>query len=101
MYESNLARSIGLCGVSAPGESVTSLSPEGQFQTIGGTSVAAPFVTGTIALLWSTFPSATAAEITRAVTQSARRRASLVPPLLDAAAAYQTLSMGDRRSVHS
>ena len=54
--------------------------------------MAAPFVTGTTALLWSAFPAATAAHIKLAITQaSTLRRASVVPPLLDAAAAYQVL----------
>lgn len=90
--ESNLGSSIGRRGLSAPGDSITSLGTEGQLFKFGGTSVAVPFVTGTIALLWSEFPAATAAQIKLAVTQSTTsRRASIVPPLLDAAAAYQTL----------
>lgn len=91
--ESNLSGSIGKRGLSAPGDAVTSLSPDGKTMTFGGTSVAVPFVTGTIALLWSVFPQVTAAQIKSAVTQnSALRRASVVPPLLDAAAAYQLLA---------
>ncbi len=90
--ESNLGSSIGRRGLSAPGHGITSLGAEGQSLTLGGTSVAVPFVTGTIALLWSEFPNATAAQIKLAITQaSTLRRASVVPPLLDAAAAYQIL----------
>ena len=92
MNESNLGSSIGRRGLSAPGDAITSLGAEGQSLTFGGTSVAVPFVTGAIALLWSEFPSATAAQIKLAVTQAwTPRRASVVPPLLDAAAAYQIL----------
>lgn len=92
MNESNLGSSIGRRGLSAPGDAITSLGAKGQSLTFGGTSVAVPFVTGAIALLWSEFPSATAAQIKLAVTQaSTPRRASVVPPLLDAAAAYQIL----------
>ena len=92
MNESNLGSSIGRRGLSAPGDAITSLSAEGQPLTLGGTSVAVPFVTGAIALLWSEFPNATAAQIKLAITQaSTLRRASVVPPLLDAAAAYQIL----------
>jgi len=96
--ESNLGSSIGRRGLSAPGGAITSLSAEGQPLTMGGTSVAAPFVTGTIALLWSVFPSATAAQIKLAITQaSIPRRASVVPPLLNAAAAYQILLTANAR----
>ena len=64
--------------------------------TLGGTSAATPFVTGAIALLWSLFPAATAAEVRLALTQ-ARRRSAVVPPLLDAWAAYQVMMMGQAR----
>jgi subtilisin family serine protease len=93
LSESNLGRSIGGRGVLAPGKSITSLGTNGATLTFGGTSAAAPFVTGTIALLWSEFPRSTANDIRRAVTQaSAGRRRSVVPPLLNAWAAYQSLN---------
>jgi subtilisin family serine protease len=98
MNESNLGSSIGRRGLSAPGDGITSLGAEGQPLTLGGTSVAVPFVTGAIALLWSEFPSATAAQIKLAITQaSIPRRASVVPPLLDAAAAYHILMAANAR----
>jgi subtilisin family serine protease len=96
--ESNLGRSIGRRGLTAPGADITSLGTEGQPLTLGGTSVAVPFVTGAIALLWSEFPAASAAQVKLAVLQMSQpRRASVVPPLLDAAAAYQTLSIMNAR----
>jgi len=96
---SNLGGSIGRRGLAAPGDAITSLGAEGTPLKLGGTSVAAPFVTGTIALLWSEFPAATAAQIKLAISQaSAPRRATVVPPLLDAAGAYQILlTMNARR----
>jgi subtilisin family serine protease len=98
MNESNLGSSIGRRGLSAPGDSITSLSSEGQSFTLGGTSVAVPFVTGAIALLWSEIPIATAVQIKLAITQAGTlRRASITPPLLDAAAAYLILSTANAR----
>src|SRR6185295_1495824 len=46
MNDSNLGSSVGRRGLSAPGDSITSLGSEGQSFTLGGTSVAVPFVTG-------------------------------------------------------
>jgi subtilisin family serine protease len=93
MAQSNLGSSIGKRGLGAPGEGVTSLCPEGEPLTLAGTSLAAAFVSGAIALLWSQFPSATAAHIKSAVTSApGQRRTSVVPPLLDAWGAYQRLS---------
>jgi subtilisin family serine protease len=61
--ESNLGHSIGRRGLRAPGDQITSLGADGQPLTLSGTSVAAPFVTGAIALAWSEFPAATAAQM--------------------------------------
>lgn len=92
MNHSNLGNSIGRRGLGAPGDSITSLGADGKPLTLGGTSAAAPFVTGAIALLWSMFPAATAAQVKFAATQAdASRRTTVVPPLLDAWAAYQTM----------
>jgi subtilisin family serine protease len=92
--QSNLGILIGRRGLSAPGDEITSLgAEEGKSLTLGGTSAAAPFVTGTIALLWSEFPAATATEVKFAVTQAyGPRRTTIVPPLLDAWAAYEFMA---------
>ena len=93
MSDSNLGNSIGRRGLSAPGENIISLGTNGRPQTSGGTSAAAPFVTGAIALLWSLFPTADAARVRLALTQAgAPARRSVVPRLLDAWAGYQAMT---------
>mgnify|MGYP001481134726 CR=1 FL=1 len=98
LKESNLSSSIGRRGLLAPGAGITSLGTNSQPLMSGGTSVAGPFVTGAIALLWSEFPAASAAQVKFAVTQaSLPRRTSVVPPVLDAASAYHQLVTTDTR----
>lgn len=91
--ESNFGHSIGTRGLMAPGVNITSTSPGGQYTQMGGSSVAAPFVTGTIALLWSQFRKATASEIIYTIlTASSHRRRTIIPPLLNAEAAWNSLN---------
>jgi subtilisin family serine protease len=95
LMESNFGPSIGKRGLGAPGDRITSLGTKVKTLTSSGTSAAAPFVTGTIALLWSLFPQATTAHMKQAITQASSRRAAITPPLLDAWGAYQYLLMVD------
>jgi subtilisin family serine protease len=98
LSESNLGSSIGRRGLSAPGRGVTSLATDGKAIASGGTSVAAPFVTGAIALAWSEFPAATAAQMRLAVAEAhGFRRATVVPPLLNAWAIYQAMAAQSRK----
>lgn len=92
--ESNLGNSIGRWGLAAPGQNITSLGTDDKPQTSGGTSAAAPFVTGAVALLWSEFPGASAGRIKLAVTQAGKRaRRTITPPVLDAWAAYEAMTI--------
>lgn len=89
---SNLGNSIGRRGLSAPGEGITSLAVDGQPASFGGTSAAAPLVTGAIALLLSTFPNATAAAVKLAITNPfGARRTTVIPPLLNAWGSYEAM----------
>ena len=94
MAFSNFGNSIGRRGLSAPGDGITSISAVGRPPTFAGTSAAAPFVTGAIALLKSLFPNATGAGVKFALMRShASRRTTIVPTLLDAWAGYQILQV--------
>ena len=100
MAQSNLGHSIGRGGLGAPGEDVVSLASEGGPVAWGGTSVAAPFVAGAAALLWSAFPDADAVEVKGALLWSwVGRRRTVAPPLLDAWGACRVLSEGRARRV--
>jgi subtilisin family serine protease len=90
---SDLGGSIGKRGLMAPGESITSLGADGRPLSLSGTSGATPFVTGALALLFSEFPRSSASQVKYAVMRSAGpRRGSIVPPMLNAWAAYQRLA---------
>lgn len=98
MASSTLGRSIGQRGLGAPGEDVTSLAPGGGRVQLGGSSTAAPFVAGAAALIRSEFPRVAGAEVRFALTTGVgRRRGGVVPPLLDAWSAYQTIAASQRR----
>jgi subtilisin family serine protease len=89
---SNLGASIGRYGVAAPGHEITSLAAAGGQARFSGTSAAVPFVSGTVALLWSLFPNTSATRLRLAITAGHARRRSVAPPLLDASAAYRSLT---------
>jgi len=89
---SNYGPSIANRGLMAPGVDIVSTSPDGQYTQASGTSVATPFVTGTIALLWSLFPNTSAAQLLYSIRNSAKnRRGKIIPPLLNAETLYDTL----------
>ena len=92
MNQSNLGASIGRHGLMAPGEKVRSLAAGGGFTTLGGTSIAAPFVSGTVVLLLSQFD-ATAVELKIALVQGLESRKKIVLALLNAWNAYQFMGI--------
>ena len=91
LASANLGRSIGRNGIGSPGENITSVDPAGGTTAMTGSSVAAPFVAGAAALLWSLVPEAEAQEVRAALAGDGRQRRTITPPLLDALAAYRTL----------
>jgi subtilisin family serine protease len=90
--ESNFGASIGSRGLMAPGVNIASTFPDGKYDLMTGSSVAAPFVSGAIALLWSIFPNASSTEIKYSIMKGVLSgRRSIIPPLLNAEAAKRLL----------
>jgi subtilisin family serine protease len=96
---SNIGTSVGRRGLGAPGYNIISLDASGGVSVFTGTSVAVPFVSGTLALLWSIFPEVDATELRLAVLGEPTRRRSITPPLLDAWTAFRTLEAITARHV--
>jgi subtilisin family serine protease len=81
LNDSDTSGSVAKRGLTALGEA-TSLGPIAEQVTLRGTSVAAAYVTGAIALLWSEFPSVSATDVRLVVAQSRGRRRGILPPVL-------------------
>ena len=82
--------------LAAPGAAIRSTVPGGGYATFSGTSMAAPHVTGTIALLATANPAASATAIRGAILSTTRPLAALTGKtvtggLLDAAAAVRAI----------
>ena len=88
---SNIGLSVGRRGLLAPGKDILSTVSGGGYRPMSGTSVAVPFVTGTLALLWSQFPHLSATQLRRTILQSLGSRRSIKPPLLNAAGIQRSL----------
>lgn len=62
--------------VAAPGAGIYSTTPGNQVETMSGTSMATPMVSGVAALLWSAIPSASASQIKQAILRSVDKNPS-------------------------
>lgn len=57
--------------ISAPGEDIYSTYPGSRYETLKGTSMSAPLVSGIMAMLWAENPNLTAGEAVKAVQETA------------------------------
>jgi len=57
--------------VFSPGSDIYSTTPENEYQSLSGTSMAAPVVAGVAALVWSNYPNLTALELKEILIDSA------------------------------
>ena len=73
-YSNYGPRSVDLA---APGSGILSTYPNDKYQTLGGTSMATPFVTGVVALIRSQHPDWTASQVIEQVLGSVDKLASL------------------------
>jgi subtilisin family serine protease len=89
--ESNFGSSVGKRGLMAPGINIMSTFPSGKYGYMSGSSTAAPFVTGTLALILSIFPNAKIEEIMFLIRYGMSRRRSIIPPLLNAGDLFEKL----------
>ena len=83
--------------LAAPGVGILSTVPGGGYASFSGTSMATPYVTGTVALMAAANPRATAAEIRSALLSTVKPVAALsgkvaTGGLLDAAAAVRAIT---------
>lgn len=88
---SRVSLAAGRTGLLAPGEQIPVLDVAQAYSHMSGSSIAAPFVTGTIALLLSLFPGEAAHRIHAALVRERRRPRRVSPPMLDAWRAYLAL----------
>lgn len=64
--------------LAAPGVSILSTAPDNKYGFMSGSSMAAPHVAGTGALLWSHFPEAAAVDLKRKILASVDKKESLI-----------------------
>ncbi len=81
--------------VSAPGQSIASSFPDNQFAVFDGTSMAAPIVAGTVALMKSVNKNISIAEVLPILQQSGRSISGNIPPMIQVDRALQIQCEGN------
>ena len=81
--------------ISAPGIDICSSFPTSTFKSMDGTSMAAPIVTGTVALMKSLNPDITVEEVIRVLQHTGEPTHRILPPMIRADRALQLVKSGD------
>lgn len=80
--------------ISAPGKGILSSVPTNQYAVFDGTSMAAPIVSGTIALMKSIKPEVSIEEVLTILQRSGRAISNYVPPMVQVDRALEMLKTG-------
>ncbi|TCM99391.1 RHS repeat-associated protein [Paenibacillus sp. BK033] len=68
--------------VAAPGVDVLTTLPDGKYESVSGTSIAAPFVTGTAALVMSKYPDLSASDVAHRISSNVSKQSELAEKVL-------------------
>ena len=81
--------------ISAPGMGIASAVPGNRYAFYDGTSMAAPIVSGTIALMKSCKHDVTVSEVLRILQATGREVSNIIPPMVQVGAALTALTTGN------
>lgn len=83
--DSNLGGKNSLSmSIMAPGVDILTTVPNKGYLSVSGSSIATPFITGTIALVFSLFPNLSSLELKNILSETHKKARTIIPPLLDA-----------------
>lgn len=85
----------GYCDVSAPGTNILSAFPQSTLRSLDGTSMAAPIVTGTLALMKSIKKDITLAQARNVLQRTGQQVNGSLPPMILADQALAAVKRGD------
>lgn len=95
LYPSDFTNFFDLTDLSAPGSDIYSSTPGGNFDFMSGTSMAAPIVTGAIALMKSLNPDITATQARNVLYRTGKSVYGLMPPMIQIADALRGVQAKD------